>query len=424
MRVLHVFLAILAVLLLATACGGAAPTARPTAGLPPTAPAQATNPPAQPTNPPAQPTNPPAQPTNPPAQPTADGGTATIPPRQIVIEQPAAGATISSPVLVQGRVSVSPFEATLRGRVYDAAGQVVGEGPIMVAAEMGTPGPFSGGLAFSVRAAGPGRVEIAEISAKDGSVVASAAVDVSLLPTTPAGEIEIPARDAAVTLPLHILARVGRPGETVQAALVWNEGTVLTNDLPVLAGEDGGGLVLDSIDWLREGPPPTLDTQPARLEIRSQADELLAAQVVTVLSPQDPNVQQVTVYYVLGETVQGIPRNVPRTEAIGTAALNELLWGPPPNNLAGFETAIPTPQEVLAFPGRGPDWGPRVTLRRLTIVDGVATADFSREMAAYAGGSLRIKLLREQITQTLLQFPTVQQVVIAVEGQTEGVLEP
>src|SRR5690606_30083562 len=128
--------------------------------------------------------------------------------------------------------------------------------------------------------------------------------------------------------------------------------------------------------------------------------------------------------FVLGESLQPTQRTIPKTEGIGTATLNELLWGPAPNNLAGFTTAIPTPEEILKFAGRQPGWGPRVTLRTLTIVDGVATADFSQEMEAYAGGSLRVKLIREQITQTLMQFPTVKQVVIAVEGKTEEVLQP
>src|SRR6185503_19527001 len=108
----------------------------------------------------------------------------------------------------------------------------------------------------------------------------------------------------------------------------------------------------------------------------------------------------------------------------GTAALNELLWGPAPPNLAGFTTAIPSPEQVLGYPGREPGWGPRVTLRSLTIVDGVATADFSREMKAYGGGSVRVMLIRQQISRTLLQFPTVREVRIAIEGQTEAVLEP
>jgi spore germination protein GerM len=132
----------------------------------------------------------------------------------------------------------------------------------------------------------------------------------------------------------------------------------------------------------------------------------------------------VTVYFVLGEQLQATQRYIPRTLGVGAAALNELLWGPPPLNLAGFETAIPTPEDVLNYHARGADWGPRVTLRGLTITDGVATADFSREMQSYAGGSLRVMLIRQQIEQTLRQFPTVQEVRIAVEGETEGVLEP
>lgn len=81
-------------------------------------------------------------------------------------------------------------------------------------------------------------------------------------------------------------------------------------------------------------------------------------------------------------------------------------------------------QEVLAYGGRTAGWGPRVTLLQLTIVDGVATADFSKEMQAYGGGSLRVTLIRQQIEQALLQFPTVHEVTIAVEGSTEAVLQP
>ena len=37
---------------------------------------------------------------------------------------------------------------------------------------------------------------------------------------------------------------------------------------------------------------------------------------------------------------------------------------------------------------------------------------------------LRVMLIRQQITQTLLQFPMVRAVRIAIEGQAEGALEP
>jgi hypothetical protein len=63
----------------------------------------------------------------------------------------------------------------------------------------------------------------------------------------------------------------------------------------------------------------------------------------------------------------------------------------------GFATAIPTPKDVLAYPGREAEWSARVTLRGLTIEDGVATADFSQELRAYGGGSARVWAIREQV---------------------------
>lgn len=340
-------------------------------------------------------------------------------PNEIVIEFPSPGSTVSSPVEVRGRVKMSPFEATLLGRVLDGQGNLLGQGPIQVAAEMGQPGPFSGWISFSAEAEGPGRVEVLEISPKDGAVMTYAAVEVVL---SPAGRIEIPSAGARATLPLHLLARLGQPGEKVVVTLRWQDGTELSRTYTLLEGEDGRGLLIESLWW--EGKelafPPT---QPATLEIRSLEGTLLARQELTVLRWDDPEVQPVTLYFVRGEELVPVQVYVPRTVRIGTVALEELLWGPPPHK-AGLQTAIPLPAEVLRYPGRGPDWGPRVRLLRLKIEGGIATADFSRELRAYGGGSLRVLLIRQQITRTLQEFPSVREVVIAIEGETEGVLEP
>ena len=48
----------------------------------------------------------------------------------------------------------------------------------------------------------------------------------------------------------------------------------------------------------------------------------------------------------------------------------------------------------------------------------------SQEMRAYGGGSARVMLIYRQVEQTLKQFATVREVVIAIEGETEAVLEP
>ncbi len=371
---------------------------------------------------------PPLETPAPQPSPTLQPPTATpaSPTRSITLEAPIGGALVSSPVEVRGRVSVSPFESTLRGRVYNAQGQVVGEGAIQVAAEMGQPGAFAGSIVFDSGAGGPGKVEVADISPKDGAVLASAVQTVVLAAgqPQPEGAIEVPAAGAQAMLPLHILARAGQPGQAVVAALRWQDGTELAKPFTTLRGEDGRGLLVTSLDWAAESQPPQPATQPATLEIRDEAGAVLARQAITILSAGDPNTQPVMVYWVLGENLQPMTVRVLKTPRIGTAALDELLWGPPPGNLAGFSTALPTPEQVLSFAGRGADWGPRVTLRGLTIVNGVATANFSKEMAAYGGGSLRVRLIREQITRTLQQFSTVREVRIAVEGRTEGVLEP
>ena len=248
------------------------------------------------------------------------------------------------------------------------------------------------------------------------------------LPYHPAvsNAISIPATNARVPFPLHLMARVGRPGDKVEAILRWPNGQVLANPFTLLRGEDGRGLLIDDLDWESSGPPPQPPSGPALLEIRGVGGVVLAQKQIVALHWEDPSLELVRLYWTDGERLERVGRPIVKTQSRATAALEELVWGPGPRNrlYTGFGTAIPTPQEVLAYAGRGPDWGPRVTLRRLTIQNGVAVADFSKELRAYGGGSLRVTLIREQITRTLKEFPTVREVVIAIEGKTEGVLEP
>ncbi|MEO8289259.1 MAG: GerMN domain-containing protein [Chloroflexota bacterium] len=240
-------------------------------------------------------------------------------------------------------------------------------------------------------------------------------------------QVQIPARGARVTLPLHIVARIHDPATEVEARLTWADGTVLTGTLPVIWEVDSG-LVFGSIDWLMEGAPPQPAGKTATLTLHSIASETVLARQdeLQVLPFDDPDTQAVKVFWVSNEHVEAVTQMVPRTEAVGRVALEELLWGPGPRVRAfpDFDTAIPGPEEITKYKGRQPDWGPRVTLRKLTIENGVATADFSREINAYGGGSARVGLIVQQITSTLKQFPTVREVRIAVEGQTQGVLQP
>jgi Sporulation and spore germination len=146
--------------------------------------------------------------------------------------------------------------------------------------------------------------------------------------------------------------------------------------------------------------------------------------------PRDPsgpdrtNTRLVTLYWIAGDSLRPAQRRIPNTERIGAATLEELLRGPLPGDGDGLSTALPTPREVLAYVGRDASWGSRVALRRLDIVGGIATADFSRELRAYGGGSTRSALIRQQVTRTLEQFPTIHDVRIAIEGDIAGALQP
>jgi hypothetical protein len=245
---------------------------------------------------------------------------------------------------------------------------------------------------------------------------------VQLLP--PANTIELPTADAWVTLPLHVLARVGRVGEQLTSVLRWENGAELKHTNTLVRGEDGRGLLISSLDLVPEQQSLQPWTQAARLEIRDARGAVLARQALRVLHRDDPDTRAVWLYWQVGDSLKGELRRVPKAAALGTAALDELLWGPAPRNAEGFKSAIPSPAEVLAFGGRTGAWGPRVVLRSATLVDGVVRADFSRELAAYGGNSLRASLIHAQITRTLSQFEDVRDVRITIEGQRDPALEP
>ncbi|MDZ7843343.1 MAG: GerMN domain-containing protein [Anaerolineales bacterium] len=235
---------------------------------------------------------------------------------------------------------------------------------------------------------------------------------------------EIPAAGQQVVLPLHMLIYTDQPGEEVQVSLRWEEGTELASTFTTLESPEGKGLLIDSLDWQTETQPPQPLSNQAELIIKNEQGETLVQRPLTVLDAGHQATRLIDLYWLLGENLETEQRLIVDAGSVEAKAVEELLWGPPPRNLAGFQTSLPTPGEVLAYPGRQPDWGVRVKLLGFTLQEGTATVNFSQEMNAYGGGSARVQSIREQITRTLMQFPSVDEVIIAVEGKTEGVLQP
>ncbi len=80
-------------------------------------------------------------------------------------------------------------------------------------------------------------------------------------------------------------------------------------------------------------------------------------------------------------------------------------------------------KRFLSAEGEFTPWGDRVRVKSVKIKDGIAYADFSKELYSYGGGSCFVRAITTSIENTLKQFPRVEKVAILVEGR-EAEIEP
>jgi len=120
----------------------------------------------------------------------------------------------------------------------------------------------------------------------------------------------------------------------------------------------------------------------------------------------------VQVYFNKGDSddcreVVPVEREIMRTELVGRAALAALLLGPTEEKTEGYASNIPE--------------GTRI--QSLTIEEGTAFVDFN-EILESGGGSCSMAARHAQIEETLKQLPTVDEVVISINGEAEDILQP
>lgn len=106
--------------------------------------------------------------------------------------------------------------------------------------------------------------------------------------------------------------------------------------------------------------------------------------------------------------VQTVERHMQATSGVARAVIENMLQGPTNQEEAeGFFSGIPEGTE----------------LNSISIEDGIAYVDFSSELNMTAG-SCGVAGVISMIESNLLQFDTVDDVVISVEGETEAILQP
>lgn len=171
-------------------------------------------------------------------------------------------------------------------------------------------------------------------------------------------------------------------------------GTVLVKNL---SNEDDWICV--NGQWIEHGNPSA--PKPTKQCGNLPSEETIKAKVYFNNSKLDPEASCNKVF--------AVERDIPKTPAVGHAALEELLKGPTDiEKTGGYFTSI----------------NPEVKIQRLTIENGTAKVEFDEQLEFQVGGSCRVAAIRAQIVQTLKQFPTVKNVLISINGRTEDILQP
>jgi len=120
---------------------------------------------------------------------------------------------------------------------------------------------------------------------------------------------------------------------------------------------------------------------------------------------------QVKVYFAGGEKLAAVSRTIPRTKEVAAGAVRALLAGPT------AEEKAPPAQRGISASTSIPEG---TKLLGIAVNEGVARVDLTREYAS-GGGSLSMAMRLAQVVFTLTQFPTIEKVRFALDGETVDV---
>lgn len=221
-----------------------------------------------------------------------------------------------------------------------------------------------------------------------------------------------PSVRGTVGLPLVIRGRARVFESTLNYKLLDEDGSVLVEGNAMSNAEDVGEFGSFVITTNYDAPSGATGTVQV-FDYSAKDGSVIDLASVPVQFSSVASLTLKTFWSPSGETmvcaaVTPTERRVPYTLAVAHAALTELLGGTnTPERMQGLTSSIPE----------------GVTIKSLTIIDGVAKVEFSH--ALETGGSCRVAAIRAQIESTLKQFPTVTSVVISTEGNTpEESLQP
>ncbi len=151
------------------------------------------------------------------------------------------------------------------------------------------------------------------------------------------------------------------------------------------------------------GDPVRDRTFTLPVKITKSANEMMTVKIFLTNAKLDPGVSCYKVF--------PLEREIPKTQAVARAALEELIMG------------TTSAEKEQGYSG-GLSYNPGIKIQSLTVENGIAKVDFNNQLQDKVGGSCRVTAIRSEITETLKQFPTVDSVVISIDGKTEDILQP
>lgn len=224
--------------------------------------------------------------------------------------------------------------------------------------------------------------------------------------------VTIPQRNSEVGIPLIVQGEARTFENVVNVRVVQQDGRVLVEDFTTANAPDIGQF--GPFEFHLTYPEPTQNNGVLEVFQYSAKDGSEIDKVTIPVQFVSAEALSVNVYFSPQNTqncevVVAAQRRIPRTQQTARAALEQLLQGPTvAESNQGLQTQINS----------------GVAIQRLVVENGVAQVDFNEALDSGVAGSCRVQAIRAQITQTLLQFPTINSVQISVNGRTQDILQP
>ncbi|GAB4427667.1 MAG: hypothetical protein OHK0015_09780 [Chloroflexi bacterium OHK40] len=188
--------------------------------------------------------------------------------QQILLDEPAAGAIVSSPVRVSGRTTRRTVGGGLSFRIVERGGAELGSGSIPVVDQPDGTGRFSTYLAYRAPAGSEIVLELTERDPSSGALIARAERTLRYAPTTAQRiTIDQPASGSRVGTRIRLTGRT---------AIYPSEGDL---QLSVI---DGQGGIITRFTFLAQGTPGEAASFFLELDIPDQRGRLVTIEVIDV----------------------------------------------------------------------------------------------------------------------------------------------